>query len=119
MVQLKEQPTPADYQEIPGIYVWLCQGRAIFFVCWPLLMSSLSNWRVSMHTATDIMYWIFQRLTEWPSSEPLSTTNSDLPGLLQAILATQDRMGWLLTFFGGCIAVGCPGVQEGHFLWLG
>jgi hypothetical protein len=97
-------------------HVWLCQEPAVFFV-WALLMSLLSKWLVSVHTAKDITCWIIQRLTEWRSSEPLSPAQSDMPGLLQAI-AAQDRIGWL-AFFKGCIAVEWAGVREAHFIWLG
>jgi hypothetical protein len=88
-------------------HVWLCQEPAVFFV-WALLMSLLSKWLVSVHTAKDITCWIIQRLTEWRSSEPLSPAQSDMPGLLQAI-AAQDRIGWL-AFFKGCVAVEWAGV---------
>jgi hypothetical protein len=80
-------------------------------------MSSLSNWMQKVHTAKDIVFWIIQRLTEWRTSEPFSTAQSDMPGLLQTI-AAQDRIGWL-AFFKGCIAIEWAGVQEAHFLWLG
>jgi hypothetical protein len=51
------------------------------------------------------------------SQESFSMAQTDLPGLLHAIQA-QDCLGWL-TFFEGCIAEECAGVQHVHFLWLG
>jgi hypothetical protein len=80
-------------------------------------MSFFSDWLVLVYTATAVIFWIIQRLTEWRSSEPLSPIHMDLPGLQQAIEA-QYRMGWL-AFFKGCIAVEWAGVQEAHFIWLG
>jgi hypothetical protein len=80
-------------------------------------MTSFSKWLESVHTATDVIYWIIQRLTEWRSSAPFSPIQTDLPNLLEAIEA-QDRIGWL-AFFEGCIAVEWAGVQDVHFLWLG
>jgi hypothetical protein len=97
-------------------YMWLCPDPAVFFV-WALLMSSFSWWLESVHTATDITYWIIQCLTEWRSLLPLSLVITDLPGLSQAI-AAQDQMGWQICFEGS-IAVEWAGVQEAHFRWLG
>jgi hypothetical protein len=80
-------------------------------------MSSFSDWLTSLHTATEITFWIIKHLTEWGSQEPYSTAKTDLPGLLQAIQA-QDCLDWL-AFFEGCIAEEWAGVQHAHFLWLG
>jgi hypothetical protein len=119
MVQWREQPSPActqcDLTE-DACHVWLCQEPAVFFV-WALLMSSFSDWLVSVHTNTAIIYWIVRRLTEWRSSDPFSLIYADLPGLQLAIEA-RDRIGWL-AFFEGCIAVEWAGVQEAHFILLG
>ena len=79
-------------------------------------MSSLSKWPEKINASKDITCWIIQRLTEWRSSEPSSTAQSDMPGLLQAT-AAQDRIGWL-AFFEGCVAIEWAGVQEAHFVWL-
>jgi hypothetical protein len=119
MVKWKEQPTadcPRCGQSENARHVWLCPDPDVYFV-WALLMSSSIDWLTSIHTATEITYWIIQRLTEWRSQDPFSIANTELPGLLQAIDA-QDRMGWL-AFFEGCIAVEWAGVQQAHFLWLG
>jgi hypothetical protein len=99
-------------------HAWQCRDPAVFFVCWALLMSSLSKWLAKVHAANDVIHWIIQRLTKWRSSEPFSSpAQSDMPGPLQAISA-QDRIGWL-AFFEGCIAIEWVGVQEDHFVWLG
>jgi hypothetical protein len=79
---------------------------------------SSSAWLESVNTANNITYWIIQCLMEWRSNEPSSLVHTDMPGLLLAILAAQDRIGWL-AFFEGCSAVEWSGVQEAHFLWLG
>jgi hypothetical protein len=92
-------------------------SRTGHFVVWALLVSSLSDWLVSVNTANDVVFWIIRHLMEWRSSEPLSPIHTDLPGLQQVIEA-QDRIGWL-SFFEGCIAVEWVGVQEAHFIWLG
>jgi hypothetical protein len=77
-----------------------------------------AHMRQHASAAKDIIFWIIQRLTEWRTSEPFSTAQSDMPGLLEAI-AAQDRIGWL-AFFEGCIAIEWAGLQEAqHFLWLG
>jgi hypothetical protein len=120
MVHRKEQPTPdcprcGDSKN--ARHVWLCQEPAVFFV-WDLLMSSFSSWLESVCTAPEIIFWIIHRLTEWRSSEPHYTARSDLPGLLEAIHAAQDRLGWL-AFFEGCIPFKWADVQEAHFIWLG
>jgi hypothetical protein len=120
LVRWKEQPTPdCPRCTLPENlrHVWKCQEPAVFFV-WALLMSLLSNWMQKVHAAKDIAFWIIQCLTEWRTSELFSTAQSDMPGLLQAI-AAQDRIGWWLAFFEGCIAIEWAGVQEAHFLWLG
>jgi hypothetical protein len=91
MVQWKEQTTPACPRcgaDENAHHVWLCPEPAVFIVC-ALLMSSFSVWLESVHTATEITYWITQCLTEWQSLLPLSLVITDLPGLLQAI-AAQD-----------------------------
>jgi hypothetical protein len=80
-------------------------------------MTSFSKWLESVHTATDVIYWIIQCLTKWCSSASFSLIQTDLPGLLEAIEA-QDQIGWL-AFFEGCIAVKWAGIQDAHFLWLG
>jgi hypothetical protein len=119
MVKWKEQLSPACPRcslEENARHVWLCQDPAVFFV-WALLISALSDWMVSVNTATEIYFWIIRRLTEWRSSEPLSQVHTNLPGLFQAI-AVQDQIGWL-AFFEGCIATEWAGVQEAHYLWLG
>jgi hypothetical protein len=118
-VKWQEQPTadcPCCGQSENARHVWLCPDPAVYFV-WALIMSSFSNWLTSIHTATEITYWIIQSLTEWRSQDPFSIADTELPGLLQAIDA-QDHMGWL-AFFEGCIAVKWAGVQQAHFLWLG
>jgi hypothetical protein len=119
LVQWREQPTPACPR--CGLiedarHVWLCQEPAVYFV-WALLVSSLSDWMVSVNTANYVVFWIIRRLTEWRSAEPHSPIHTDLPGLQQAIEA-QYHIGWL-AFFEGCIAVEWVGVQEAHFIWLG
>jgi hypothetical protein len=119
LVKWKEAPTsacPRCGEHENARHVWTCQEPAVFFV-WALLMSAFSKWLESVHTAKDVIFWIIQRLTEWRSSEPFSTAQSDMPGLLQAIHA-QDQIGWL-AFLEGCIAVEWAGVQDAHFLWLG
>jgi hypothetical protein len=116
MVKWKEQPTatcPRCGEDENARHVWLCQEPAVFFV-WPLLMYSLSVYLELVHTATEIIFWTTQRLTEWRSQEPLSSIRTDLPGLRQAIEA-QDSIGWQ-AFFEGCIAIEWAGVQDSHFL---
>jgi hypothetical protein len=80
-------------------------------------MYSLSAWLESVHTATEIIFWIIRRLTEWRSQKSLSPIRTDLPGLRQALEA-QYSIGWQ-AFFEGCIAIKCAGIQDTHFLWLG
>jgi hypothetical protein len=95
MVQWKEQPTaacPRCGDDENARHVWLCQEPAMFFV-WALLMYSLSAYLESIHTVTEIIFWIIRCLTEWRSQEPLSPIRTDLPGLRQAIEA-QDSIGW-------------------------
>jgi hypothetical protein len=120
MVKWKEQLTPAC-TACCGLaenarHVWLCQDPVVFFV-WALLMSALSDWMVSVNTATEMTFWIILHITEWRSSEPLSQVHTGLPGLFQA-MAAQDHIGWLAVF-EGCIAPEWTGVQDAHYLWLG
>ena len=62
-------------------------------------MSAFSKWlEESVHTANNVTYWIIRHLTKWRSSEPFSDAQSDMPGLLQAIVA-QDRPYWMATSF--------------------
>jgi hypothetical protein len=120
MVKWNEQLTPAcphsGQTENARHHVWLCPDPAVFFI-WALLMSSCSAWLESVQMAKEITYWIIQCLTEWCSTEPFSSAQTDLPGVLQAIEA-QDHMGWL-AFFEGCNAVEWAAVQQASFLWLG
>ena len=81
-------------------------------------LCAFNKWLDSVHHSTkDITYWIILHFTGWPSYEPFSHAQSNMPGLLQGIDA-HDRIGWL-AFFKGCTAVKWAGVQEAHFIWLG
>jgi hypothetical protein len=118
LVEWKEAPNhdcPRCGLSENACHVWFCQEPAVFFV-WYLLMTSFRKWLELVHTATDVIHWIIQCLTEWRSSVPFSPIQTDLPGLLEAIEA-QDRIGWL-AFFEGYIAVKWAGMQDAYFLWL-
>jgi hypothetical protein len=105
LVRWREEPAPAcprcDQPETAR-HVWQCQEPAVSLV-WALLMSSCSKWLQRLHTANGIICWITQRFAEWRSSEPFSTAQSAMLGLLQAISA-HDRIGGQ-AFLEGCIAI--------------
>ena len=78
-------------------------------------MDRLSQWMTSSLTAPDIQLVFTTRLSQLFQQLPFTTIPS-ITANAQAVLLTQDAIGWE-NFFEGCIAHEWEAIQEAYYQW--